>query len=93
MFLPTGFTGAGQIVQADCIHREVEMKDVYEVLRQKEMDLARLRKEIEALRLVIPLLANPTENSDAPYLAPEQVPKANRWPLQVGDPTMSMKRI
>ena len=33
------------------------MKDVYEVLWQKEMDLARLQKEIESLRLVIPLLA------------------------------------
>ena len=32
------------------------MKDVYEVLRQKEVDCARLRIEIEALRLVIPLL-------------------------------------
>lgn len=31
------------------------MKDVYEILREKEMS-ARLQKEIEALRLVIPLL-------------------------------------
>lgn len=33
------------------------MKDVYKILRQKEMDCARLQKEIEALRLVIPLLS------------------------------------
>jgi len=33
------------------------MKDVYEMLRHKEMDCARLRKEIDALRLAIPLLA------------------------------------
>ena len=34
------------------------VKDVYEVLRQKEADCARLRIEIEALRLVIALLAD-----------------------------------
>ena len=33
------------------------MKDLYQVLRQKELDLERTRKEIEALRSVIPLLS------------------------------------
>lgn len=33
------------------------MKDPYQVLRQKETDIERVRKEIEALRFVIPLLA------------------------------------
>jgi hypothetical protein len=37
--------------------KEVVVKDVHEVVRRKEMDLARLQKEIESLRLVIPLLA------------------------------------
>ena len=32
------------------------MKNVYEVLRQKEMELTRLEQEVEALRLVAPLL-------------------------------------
>ena len=32
------------------------MRDLYQVLRQKELDLERTRKEIEALRSVIPLL-------------------------------------
>jgi hypothetical protein len=32
------------------------MKDAYEVLQQKEADLARVRKETESLRLVAPLL-------------------------------------
>ncbi len=49
------------------------MKNVYEVLRQKEMELTRLEKEVEALRLVAPLLSEEKEaNSDVvkPALAP-----------------------
>lgn len=38
------------------------MKNVYEVLRQKEMELTRLEKEVEALRLVAPLLSEEKEN-------------------------------
>jgi hypothetical protein len=37
------------------------MKNVYEVLRQKEMELTRLEKEVEALRLVAPLLSEEKE--------------------------------
>lgn len=33
------------------------MKNVYEVLRQKEMELTRLEKEVEALRVAAPLLS------------------------------------
>lgn len=40
----------------------LDMKNVYEVLRQKEMELTRLEKEVEALRLVAPLLSE--ENKD-----------------------------
>ena len=39
------------------------MKNVYEVLRQKEMELTRLEKEVEALRLVAPLLSEEKENA------------------------------
>jgi hypothetical protein len=49
------------------------MKNVYEVLRQKEMELTRLEKEVEALRLVAPLLSEEKETvSDMakPALAP-----------------------
>lgn len=42
-----------------------DMKNVYEVLRQKEMELARLEKEVEALRLVAPLLSEEKEAADA----------------------------
>ena len=40
----------------------MSMKNVYEVLRQKEMELTRLEKEVEALRLVAPLLSEEKEN-------------------------------
>jgi len=33
------------------------MKNVYEVLRQKELELAKLEKEVEALRVAAPLLS------------------------------------
>ena len=39
------------------------MKNVYEVLRQKELELARLEKEVEALRVVAPLLS-PDESKE-----------------------------
>ncbi len=41
----------------------LDMKNVYEVLRQKEMELTRLEKEVEALRLVAPLLSEEKESS------------------------------
>jgi hypothetical protein len=49
------------------------MKNVYEVLRQKELELTRLEKEVEALRLVAPLLADEGKeaiDSSKPTIAP-----------------------
>jgi len=40
------------------------MKDAYEVLRQKELDVSRLQKEVEALRVVAPLLFADGEAED-----------------------------
>ena len=49
------------------------MRNVYEVLRQKELDLARLEKEVEALRVAAPLLSEEKEmaetTSNKPTLA------------------------
>ncbi len=45
------------------------MKDLFQVLRQKELEIERVRKEIEALHFVIPLLAEEAdfiENGLAP---------------------------
>ena len=41
------------------------MKDIYEVLRQKELDRSRLKTEVEALRVVAPLLAEDDEAGNA----------------------------
>ena len=40
------------------------MKEVYEVLRQKERDVSRLQKEVEALRIAAPLLLADGEAED-----------------------------
>jgi hypothetical protein len=51
------------------------MKNVYEVLRQKELELSRLEKEVEALRVAAPLLSEDKEaGADKPTLtsAPTQ---------------------
>src|ERR1019366_1992297 len=49
-------------------HRCPSMKNVYEVLRQKELELTRLEKEVEALRIAAPLLSEEKE-------LPAEVPK------------------
>jgi hypothetical protein len=47
------------------------MKNVYEVLRQKELEISRLEKEVEALRIAAPLLSEGEEagNDSKPRLA------------------------
>ena len=40
------------------------MKNVYEVLRQKELEVSRLEKEVEALRIVAPILSEDGEVED-----------------------------
>jgi hypothetical protein len=40
------------------------MRDVYEVLRQKELEVSRLEKEVEALRVAAPLLLADGEAED-----------------------------
>jgi hypothetical protein len=48
------------------------MKNVYEVLRQKELEVSRLEKEVEALRVAAPLLSEDgeAENDHQPTLQP-----------------------
>ena len=63
------------------------MKNVYEVLRQKELELSRLEKEVEALRVAAPLLSDekeagieaasnkPTLASSSPSQTPIRIPQ------------------
>ena len=46
------------------------MRDVYEVLRQKELEVSGLQKEVEALRVAAPLLLadGEAENDNQPTL-------------------------
>jgi hypothetical protein len=60
------------------------MKNVYEVLRQKELELSRLEKEVEALRVVAPLLSDEanlaTTENPKPTLATPAVQQPIRIP-------------
>jgi hypothetical protein len=40
------------------------MRDVYEVLRQKELEVSRLKQEVEALRVAAPLLSDGEAKDD-----------------------------
>jgi hypothetical protein len=62
------------------------MRNLHEVLRQKEMDLARVRREIEALRFVAPLLFETDDQFRLPAeLLQSETPPRNRWPLQLDE--------
>jgi len=64
------------------------MKNAYEVLRQKEMELARLEKEVEALRLVAPLLSEEKESlgDSKPVLAAS----APQQPIRIPAPPIAV---
>jgi hypothetical protein len=54
------------------------MKNVYEVLRQKELEISKLKTEVEALRIVAPLLSDEGESSD------NNESPSTRWPASSG---------
>jgi hypothetical protein len=64
------------------------MKNVYEVLRQKELELARLEKEVEALRVAAPLLSDDKEmpSDNKPTLATTGAPQQ---PIRIPQPAVS----
>ncbi len=64
------------------------MKNVYEVLRQKELELARLEKEVEALRVAAPLLSEDKEAGDnKPSLATTN--PAPQQPIRIPQPAVN----
>jgi len=66
------------------------MKNVYEVLRQKELELARLEKEVEALRVAAPLLSEDKgevgETSAKPTLATQA---SGQQPIRIPQPAVA----
>jgi len=69
----------------------LRMKNVYEVLRQKELELARLEKEVEALRVAAPLLSEDKETmsdvSSKPALASTM--PAPQQPIRIPQPAVN----
>ncbi len=68
------------------------MKNVYEVLRQKELELARLEKEVEALRVAAPLLSEDKEMvSDAAAAKPTLTATAPspQQPIRIPQPAVN----
>ncbi len=68
------------------------MRNVYEVLRQKELELARLEKEVEALRVAAPLLSDDKEmmGSDSPSNKPTLTSAAGtQQPIRIPQPAVN----
>lgn len=70
------------------------MKNVYEVLRQKELEMSRLEKEVEALRVAAPLLSDDkdigAETSAKPTLAPAVA--APQQPIRIPQPAVNQSQ-
>ena len=58
------------------------MKNIYELLRQKELEISGLQKQVEALRVAAPLLSedNDAGNENKPRLASSTAPQPKRGP-------------
>ena len=61
------------------------MKNVYEVLRQKELELTRLEKEVEALRIAAPLLSE-EGLAEATNNKPTLASTAQQPPIRIPQP-------
>jgi hypothetical protein len=65
------------------------MKNVYEVLRQKELELTRLEKEVEALRVAAPLLSEDTKETPSDQPKPTLTPTAPQQPIRIPSPAVA----
>lgn len=69
------------------------MKNVYEVLRQKELEMARLEKEVEALRVAAPLLSDDkdiaSENSAGAKPTLASSTPAPQQPIRIPQPAVN----
>ena len=66
------------------------MKNVYEVLRQKELELAKLEKEVEALRVAAPLLSDDKDSGvEAASNKPTLASSPSQQPIRIPQPAIS----
>ncbi|HEX6804323.1 MAG TPA: hypothetical protein VF133_11640 [Terriglobales bacterium] len=69
------------------------MKNVYEVLRQKELELSRLEKEVEALRVAAPLLSDDKDAAAAETTTAKPTltatPAASQQPIRIPQPAVN----
>lgn len=74
------------------VHGWLRMKNVYEVLRQKELELARLEKEVEALRVAAPLLSDDKEAAlEVPVTKPSiATPPTGQQPIRIPAPAVNV---
>ena len=56
------------------------MRDIYQLLREKEQRIEQVRKEVEALRAVLPLLADQSDDPIASILSGHPGPVNKQWP-------------
>jgi hypothetical protein len=64
------------------------MKNVYEVLRQKELELSKLEKEVEALRVAAPLLSEDKE-ADAANKPTLTASTGTQQPIRIPQPAVN----
>ena len=69
------------------------MKNVYEVLRQKELELTRLEKEVEALRIAAPLLSEEMKESVAEPPKPTLTAAAPQQPIRIPSPAVTAAAV
>jgi hypothetical protein len=65
------------------------MKNVYEVLRQKELELTRLEKEVEALRIAAPLLSEEMKDSVSEAPKPTLTATPPQQPIRIPSPAVT----
>jgi len=70
--------------------RRGPLKDPHSVLREKEQDLARVRREIQAVLTVIPLLVDDPPTSDVVH---EVLLASSRAPVNLPDNDMAQLEI
>jgi hypothetical protein len=67
------------------------MKNVYEVLRQKELELTRLEKEVEALRVAAPLLSDDKDSStEIDHNKPTLTGSTAQQPIRIPQPAVNV---